>query len=136
MVRGARLIDLQGRKYKLWWPGNQDGNGGVGVLVKGELYDNVVEVRGVNDRVISLAIVLEDDLVRVACACAPLGGRSMEEKQFFMKIYQENGPPITRVKLLLEWEILADMLAKILMDFRWFMEDLLLEKEIKRVVWY
>ena len=30
---GARLIGLQGRKYKLWWERNQEGYGGVCVLV-------------------------------------------------------------------------------------------------------
>ena len=54
---GARLIGLQGRRCKLWWSGNQKGYGGVGVLAKEELYDKVVEVRRVNDRVMSLAIV-------------------------------------------------------------------------------
>ena len=36
---GARLISLHGRKYKLWWSGNQEAYGGVGMLVKEELYD-------------------------------------------------------------------------------------------------
>ena len=54
----AGLIGLQGRRYKLWWSGNKEGYGGVGVLVKEELCDNVVDVRRVNDRVMSLAIVL------------------------------------------------------------------------------
>ena len=45
---------MQGRRYRLWWSGNQEGYGGVGVLVKEELYDKVVEARRVNDRVISL----------------------------------------------------------------------------------
>ena len=36
-------------EYKLWWSGNQDGDGGVGVLVKAELDDKVVEVRRVSD---------------------------------------------------------------------------------------
>ena len=49
---GARLIGLQGRRYKLWWPGNQEGYGGVDVLVREELYKKVNEVRRVNDRVI------------------------------------------------------------------------------------
>ena len=35
MVRiWGRLIGLQGRRYKLLRSGNQEGNGGVGVLVK------------------------------------------------------------------------------------------------------
>ena len=45
----GRLIGLQGRRHKLWWSGNQEGYGGVGVLVKEELCDKVVEVRRVDD---------------------------------------------------------------------------------------
>ena len=56
----------------------------------------------------------------------------MEENEIFDKTYQENGPLITRVNWLLEWEILTDMLAETLIDFRGLMEDLALAKEIKR----
>ena len=94
---GARLIGLQGRRYKLWWSGNQEGYGEVGVLVKEELYKKVNEVRRVDDRVMSLAIFFEE-VLRVVCAHASQSGRSMKEKYyFFMKTYLENGPPITRV---------------------------------------
>ena len=41
---GARPIGVHGRRYKLWWSGNQEWYGGVGVLVKEELYDKVIEV--------------------------------------------------------------------------------------------
>ena len=68
----------------MWWLGNREGCGGVGVLVEEELYDKVVEVRRVNDRVMSLAIVLEEEgVVRVEWAYSPQGGKSMEEKDFF-----------------------------------------------------
>ena len=68
-------------------------NCGAGVLVKEELYDRVIEVRRVYDRVMSLAVVFEEKVVRVVCPYAPQGGKSMEEKSNFpMKIYQENGP--------------------------------------------
>ena len=60
------------------------------MLVKEELYDKVIEVRRVNDRVMSLAIVLEGEVVRVLCAYAPQSGKSMEEKKSFMMINQEN----------------------------------------------
>ena len=40
------------------------------MLAKHELYGKVVEVRRVNDGVMSLAIVFEE-VVRVVCACAP-----------------------------------------------------------------
>ena len=94
--RGARLKGLQGRRYKLWWSGNQEGHGGEGVLVKEELYDKVVEVRRVNDRVMSPAIVFEE-MLRVACTYVPQSGKSMKENFLSMKIHQENGPSITKV---------------------------------------
>ena len=74
-------IGLQDRKYKLWRSGNQEGYGGVGVLVREEQYDEVVEVRRVNDRVMSLVIVFEEEVVRVVCACTPQIGKSTEEKK-------------------------------------------------------
>ena len=77
---GARPIGLQGRRYELWWSGNQEGYGGEGLLVKEELFHNVVEVRRVNDRVMSLAIVLEE-VMRVVCAYAPQSGKLMEEEE-------------------------------------------------------
>ena len=80
---GARLISLQGRKYKLWWSGSQEGNDGVGMWVKEELHDKVVEVRRVNNRVMSLSMVYGQDVVRVVCAYAAQRGKSMEEKEHF-----------------------------------------------------
>ena len=50
------------------------------MLAKEELYDKVVEVRRVNDRVMSLAIVLEGEVVRVECSYTPQSGKLMEEK--------------------------------------------------------
>ena len=46
-------MGLQGRKYKLWSSGYQDGHGGVGVLVKEALYDILIEVRRVCDSGVS-----------------------------------------------------------------------------------
>ena len=43
--QGARFMDVKGRRHKLWWSGNSDGTGSVGVLVKEELCEKVVEVR-------------------------------------------------------------------------------------------
>ena len=40
-------MELQCWKYKLWRSGNQEGYGGVGELVKEEVYDKVIEVRRV-----------------------------------------------------------------------------------------
>ena len=37
------------KRYKLWWPRKEDGVGGVGAMVKGELCEKGVEVRRVNE---------------------------------------------------------------------------------------
>ena len=45
------MLMMKGRRYKLWWFGNGDGDGGVGVMVKEKLCEKVVDVRRVSDRV-------------------------------------------------------------------------------------
>ena len=47
--QGARFVGTLGRRYKLWWSGNDAGFGGVGILVKEEISGNVVEVRRKSD---------------------------------------------------------------------------------------
>ena len=44
------MLGMVGRRYKLWWSGKGDGVGIVGVMVKEELSEKVVEVRRVSDR--------------------------------------------------------------------------------------
>ena len=39
------MLGMNGRGYKLWWSGKEDGVGGVGVMVKDELCEKEVEVR-------------------------------------------------------------------------------------------
>ena len=51
-----------------------------------------------------------------------------------MKVYDGNGPPITREIWLLELAILSEILAYTLMDFREFMEDFVLEKEVMNAI--
>ena len=60
------------------------------MLVNEELNNKVVDVRRVIGRVMSHAIVFEEE-VRVVCAYAPKSGKSIEETEFFfMTTYQEN----------------------------------------------
>ena len=41
-------MDTSGRRYRLWWSRNDEGFGGVGILVKKEVSGNVVEVKKKN----------------------------------------------------------------------------------------
>ena len=77
MVLGSRGI-----RYKLWLSGKGDGVGGVGAMVE-KLYEKVVEVRRVSDRVMAVVLVFEEDMLRLILGYAPQCGRSLEEKQSF-----------------------------------------------------
>ena len=81
--QGARMLGMKGRRCKLWWSGKGDGVGGVGVMVKTELCEKVVEVRVVSDRVMAV-VVFEEDVLRLICWYTPQSGRSLEEKQSFL----------------------------------------------------
>ena len=42
--------------YKLYWMGEEVGQGGVGILIKSELTQKIVEVKKVNPRIITMGI--------------------------------------------------------------------------------
>ena len=55
------MLGMNGRN--LWWSGRRDEVGGVRVMVKGGLCEQVVEVRRVSDRVVTV-LVFEEDVLR------------------------------------------------------------------------
>ena len=77
--QGARFFGVG----KLWWSGNSDGTGGVGVLVKEELCEEVVEVRRRSDRVMTVVMVLEEEVLRIICVYGP---QRVQKKSIFMMI--------------------------------------------------
>ena len=42
--QGTRFVGTSGRRYKLWWSGNDTGLKGFGIMVKEKICKNVVEV--------------------------------------------------------------------------------------------
>ena len=81
--QGARFVGVKGRRYKLWWSGKSDGTGGVGVLVKEELCEKVVEVRRKSDRAMTVVMALEEEVVRIICVYGPQSGRKGAAKERF-----------------------------------------------------
>ena len=65
------------------WSGNNDGIGGVGILVKEELCEKVVKVRRKSDRVMAMVLAFDKVVTRVICAYAPQVGRSECNKDQF-----------------------------------------------------
>ena len=70
---------MKGMKYKLWWSGKADGVGSVGIMVKEELCEKVVEDRRVTDGVI-IVVVFEEDVLRLIYGYAPQSGWTLKEK--------------------------------------------------------
>jgi len=81
--KSARFMGVRGRRYKLWWSGNDEGQGGVGILIKEELCEKVIEVRRKSDRIMALVLIFEEEVLRLICAYAPQRGRPEVEKDSF-----------------------------------------------------
>ena len=79
----SKFVGSSGRRFKLWWSGNEDKIGGVGILVREDLCMNVVEINRILDRVMVVVIIFGIKVVRIVCAYAPQCGRSMSEKERF-----------------------------------------------------
>jgi hypothetical protein len=79
---GTRFVGAKGRRYKLWWKGD-DGTGGVGMMVKEELTDKVLEVRRKSATVIVVVMLIARVMVRVISVFAPQQGRTEEDKDHF-----------------------------------------------------
>ena len=56
--QGNRMLGMNGRRCKLWWSGKGIGVGGVGVMVEGDLCEQVVEERSSIDRMMTLVVFL------------------------------------------------------------------------------
>ena len=87
--KAAKLVGAKGRRYKLWWKGD-GGSGGVGVMMKEELAEKVLEVRRRSVRVIVVVMVIGRVMIRVISGYAPQQNRSEEEKvQFYDDVSEE-----------------------------------------------
>ena len=83
---GSKFLGSSGRKFKLWWSGNENNIGGVGISVREDLCMNAVEINRISDRVMVVVIIFGKKVVRIFCAYAPQCGRSMSKKE---KFYEE-----------------------------------------------
>ena len=76
----ARCI---GGGYKLWYCGSENKKNGVGIVMKKDLVDRVVEVWKVSDRIICLKMEMEGVMLNIISAYAPQVGCIYEEKEAF-----------------------------------------------------
>ena len=86
---GCNVIGDREQKQKLWYKGNAEGTGWVGILMKHEMAENVVEVSKHSDRLISIKAVFGDSIWHYFSLYAPQVGRPESEKQEFWETVEE-----------------------------------------------
>nr|XP_009619302.1 craniofacial development protein 2-like [Nicotiana tomentosiformis] len=95
---GSRARDAD--KYKPWYSGVRKGKNGVGILVDGELRESMVEVRRVNDRLMTIKLVVGEFTLNIVSAYAPHAGLDEEVIQQFWEGLDEivrQVPPTERL---------------------------------------
>ena len=64
------MMGMKGVRYKQFWSGKENGDGGVGVMVKEVQCGKEVELRKVSDRVMTVVVVVvfEENVLRLICS--------------------------------------------------------------------
>ncbi|WMV36648.1 hypothetical protein MTR67_030033 [Solanum verrucosum] len=84
---GSKAREVDG--FKLWYSGGSRDRNGVGILVDGDLREQVVEVRRINDRLMTIKIVIGGCTVSVISAYAPQVVLDEEAKKLFYEDLDE-----------------------------------------------
>ncbi|KAK3533606.1 hypothetical protein QTP70_023393, partial [Hemibagrus guttatus] len=80
--KGSKARSI-GAGFKLFYYGVDSKRNGVGVVLKEEFVKNVLEVKRVSDRVMSLKLEIEGVMLNIVSGYAPQVGCELEEKERF-----------------------------------------------------
>ena len=81
--KSCTVIGSNNENYKLWYSGDQAGEHGVGIMVKHELADDVIEVVSYDSRCMKIKMVIGRKVVQVFSVYARQIGRPAQEKEDF-----------------------------------------------------
>ncbi|XP_046409103.1 craniofacial development protein 2-like [Ischnura elegans] len=80
--KGAKAKEI-GEGYKLYYDGTRSNQNGVGIIVKSNLFDNVVEVTRISEHIMSIKINASETTLRVISCYAPQPGCPDDIKEEF-----------------------------------------------------
>ncbi|KAK3535012.1 hypothetical protein QTP70_001970 [Hemibagrus guttatus] len=86
--KGSKARSI-GAGFKLFYYGVDSKRNGLGVVLKEEFVRNVLEVKRVSDRVMSLKLEIEGVMLNVVSGYAPQVGCELEEKERFCSVLDE-----------------------------------------------
>ncbi len=87
--QGCKNYGTENEKYKLWWSGETTAAAGVGILVKEDLVEDVIEVERKSSRIMKIKMVLGRKILHVFSVYAPQCGRPEEEKIAFWEMLED-----------------------------------------------
>ena len=94
--KGSKARNIGGG-YKLYYHGVDGKRNGVGIVLREELTESVLEVKRVSDRVMGIRLGIGGVILNVLCAYAPQVGCEQEEKERFWQDMDELLDGVPRV---------------------------------------
>ena len=84
--QGTRVYGGE-EKYKFWWSRSEEGRNGVRIMVKENLVEEVIEVKGLDDRMVQIAMVCGRKILQVFSVYVSQQGRAEKRnREFFEKL--------------------------------------------------
>ena len=80
---GAKAKELDTTGFKLWYTGKIKGKNGVGIIVDKNWKKNVVKVTRIEDRILSLKLMVGRETINIISAYAPQVGLDDKIKKQF-----------------------------------------------------
>jgi len=84
---GDKTKEIDG--FKLWYSGVKRTTNGVGILVKSDLVEQVVDVRRKSDRILSIKLVVGSEIFNIVSVYVPQVGLDEEIKRLFWEDLDE-----------------------------------------------
>ena len=83
MLRAGSALDKCPAPYKFFWIGNNQGTGGVGVLLAEKWVDKVYDIKRVSDRIMLIKLLIGESVITVLPVYAPQTGLEQSTKDVF-----------------------------------------------------
>ncbi|XP_056695703.1 uncharacterized protein [Spinacia oleracea] len=98
---GNKAREIAPWGYKLWYSGKTRGRNGVGILIDREYIDDLVDVSRKSDRIMSIKLVIGDEVVTIVSAYAPQVALDASTRQEFWEDLEEVVQSVPRSEKLI-----------------------------------
>ena len=99
--QGCTTIGSNEEKYKFWYSGGEEKINGVGVMMRADMADSVIEIDRYDDRMMKIKMVLGRKIWNIFSIYAPQTGRPEQEKRDFWEKFEDRIGQIPQSEVLL-----------------------------------